>query len=75
MSLDPRGDERLALIAEGATLTLQEAVRELLACADDHLRGTGQTPRPPNAHGGAYMDRWRFERLRQAYKRHIGESA
>lgn len=70
---DPHGDERLRLIAEGDTLTLQEAVRELLASCDDTLRGSGQRPRPPEAHGGAYLDRWRFERLRRAYKRHIGD--
>lgn len=72
MSHDSQGDERLRLIAEGDTLTLAEAVRELFACVDDHLRGTGQTPRPPNAHGGCYLDRWRFERLRRAYQRHVG---
>lgn len=74
MSDDPHGDERLALIAEGEKLTLQEAVREFLASADDCLRGSGQRPRPPEAHGGAYLSRWRFERLRRAYKHHVGAS-
>lgn len=63
---DSSTEERLALIAEGATLTLEQAVRELLDVADDAMRSSSGVKRPDEVHGGAYLSRWRFARLRNA---------
>lgn len=63
---DSSTEERLALIAEGSTLTLEQAVRELLDVADDAMRSISGVTRPDEAHGGAYLSRWRFARLRNA---------
>jgi hypothetical protein len=64
---DANGDQRKVLIARGRGLSLRRAVQEFLRVADEMLE---PERRPPEAHGGCYMSRWRFERLRQALKAH-----
>jgi hypothetical protein len=54
------------LINEGASIPLAQAVQELLMVVDEIL-GEDLTKRSPVS-GGVYMDRWRFERLRNSHR-------
>ncbi len=65
--MNPIADELLRLDVEipgGPIGTLAEEVHGFLCSAD--LRTLHGKLRPPNAHGGAFQSRWRFERLRRA---------
>ena len=57
---------RQQLVKEGETLPLKTAVMELLMVMDETLGQEGRDR--PVTSGGVYMDRWRFERLRNSYR-------
>lgn len=57
---------RLQLIKQGEVIPLKLAVRELLMVMDETL-GADKLERPTTS-GGVYLDRWRFERLRNSYR-------